>query len=231
MGNLNADDEHVTASHSALFTPSCERLLSQFLAVSDVHSQPSSFDVHDLSSLGVSFDHQEYSSMHESQRALRLTAARQVEHCHNVLSRLDATPSLPLHIGPSPFHDVVHSICTEPLPTNCIASIRSQGTRVIELFGGMVSGLDCLLRNGIHIIQYSYCDISNQARLVAHHRLTQLTAQYPDQLTFEAWSSAFTTLPQDVYSILGEHLISAGALEDSPLLLIAGFECAHLSPP
>jgi hypothetical protein len=66
---------------------------------------------------------------------------------------------------------------------------------VIELFGGMVSGLDCLLCNGVNIIQYSYCDISNQARVVAHHMLTQLTAQYPDLLAFEAWSSAFTTLP------------------------------------
>jgi hypothetical protein len=92
MGNINADDEHVTASHSALFTPSCEKLLSQFLATSDVQSQLSSFDVHDLSSSGLSFDHhQEYSFMHESQRTLRLTAARQVEHCHNVLSRLAAS--------------------------------------------------------------------------------------------------------------------------------------------
>jgi hypothetical protein len=33
-----------------------------------------------------------------------------------------------------------------------------------------------------------------------------------------------------VYSILEEHLISSEALEDSPLLLIAGFECADLSP-
>jgi hypothetical protein len=93
--------------------------------------------------------------------AQRLTATEQVEHWHIVLSRLVALPSLPLRIGPSTFHDVVHSICTEPLPKNCIASVHSQGARVIELLGCMVSGLDCLLRNGINIIQYSYCDISN----------------------------------------------------------------------
>jgi hypothetical protein len=121
MGNLNADDEHVTALHSALFTPSCERLISQFLSTSDIHSQSSSFDFHDMSSLSISFDHrEEYTSVHDSQCILRLTAVQQVEHCHNVLSQLAATPSLPLHIGPSPFHDIVHSICTEPLPPSCI---------------------------------------------------------------------------------------------------------------
>ncbi|GAX84089.1 hypothetical protein CEUSTIGMA_g11513.t1 [Chlamydomonas eustigma] len=60
--------------------------------------------------------------------------------------------------------------------------------------------------------------------------LTQLTVQYPDQLPLEAWSSAFTALPQDVYAITEEHLSFAGALEEDPILLIAGFECADLSP-
>ncbi|GAX86563.1 hypothetical protein CEUSTIGMA_g13970.t1 [Chlamydomonas eustigma] len=59
--------------------------------------------------------------------------------------------------------------------------------------------------------------------------LTQFTVQYPDQLPLEAWSSAFTALPQDVYSITEEHLSFAGALEEDPILLIAGFECADLS--
>jgi hypothetical protein len=101
---------------------------------------------------------------------------------------------------------------------------------VIELIGGMVSDLDCLLRNGINIIHYSYGDVSNQARVVSHHRLSQLTARYPDQLSLEAWLSALTALPQDVflffktrenspmgaklsvYAVLVEHLFSAGAL-------------------
>ncbi|GAX86464.1 hypothetical protein CEUSTIGMA_g13874.t1 [Chlamydomonas eustigma] len=61
-------------------------------------------------------------------------------------------------------------------------------------------------------------------------RLTQLTVQYPDQLPLEAWSSAFTALPQNVYAITEEHLSFAGALEEDPILLIAGFECADLSP-
>jgi hypothetical protein len=95
-----------------------------------------------MSSLAVSLDHpREYSFVNESQRTLRLTTAQQVEHCHTLLSQLAALPSLPLHIVPSAFHDVVNSICTNTLTTNCITSIHSQGVRVIELFGVMVSGL------------------------------------------------------------------------------------------
>jgi hypothetical protein len=88
---------------------------------------------------------------------------------------LAALSSLPLRIVPSPFHDIVHSIFTDNLPANCITSIYSQGVRVIEWFGGLVSSLDCFLRNGIQIIQYSYCDVSIQARVVAHHRLSRLS--------------------------------------------------------
>ncbi|GAX81698.1 hypothetical protein CEUSTIGMA_g9126.t1 [Chlamydomonas eustigma] len=70
---------------------------------------------------------------------------------------------------------------------------------------------------------------AEQEMLNAIMRLTQLTVQYPDQLPLEAWSSAFTPLPQDVYSITEEHLSFARALEEEPILLIAGFECADLS--
>ncbi|GAX73351.1 hypothetical protein CEUSTIGMA_g804.t1 [Chlamydomonas eustigma] len=136
---------------------------------------------------------------------------------------------LTLRVAASPFGDVVHSICNAPVPDCCISAIHTDGVRVIELFGGMVSGLDCLLRKGVKILQYSYCDLSHHVRAVAHHMLTQLIVKYPDQLPQEAWSSAFAALPQDVYAITEEHLSFAGALEEDPILLIARFECADLS--
>jgi hypothetical protein len=160
-----------------------------------------SFDIHDLSSMAVSaifplsVDH---SSVNKSEHALRLLAAQQVERCYANLSTLSDLPGLPLNILPSPFGAVIHSICTDTLSAYCITSIHSKGLRVIKLFDGMVSGLDYLLHDGISILQCLYCDVSTQARVLAHYRLSQLTAQYPDQLSLEAWSCAFTALPENV---------------------------------
>ncbi|GAX85939.1 hypothetical protein CEUSTIGMA_g13355.t1, partial [Chlamydomonas eustigma] len=238
MGNTIHADDDISASHSALFTPSSELLLHTAASNLLPDSRQHPIDIHDLSSMDVSISAYAHSVeldfVSTTQHELQLKAARQVELCHSSLSLgISNSSELPLRVAPSPFGDVVHSICTAPVPDCCISAIHSDGVRVIELFGGMVSGLDCLLRNGVKILlilQYSYCDLSHQARAVAHHRLTQLTVQYPDQLPLEAWSSAFTALPQDVYSITEEHLSFAGALEEDPILLIAGFECADLSP-
>ncbi|GAX74744.1 hypothetical protein CEUSTIGMA_g2191.t1 [Chlamydomonas eustigma] len=235
MGNTAQADDDVSASHSTLFTPSSELLLHTVASHLLPDSQHHAIDIHDLSSMDVSISAYAHSVdlafVSTTQHELQLKAARQVELCHSSLTLgIPNSSELPLRVAPSPFGDVVHSICTAPVSDCCISAIHTDGVRVIELFGCMVSGLDCLLRNGVKILQYSYCDLSHHARAVAHHRLTQLTVQYPDQLPLEAWSSAFTALPQDVYAITEEHLSFAGALEEDPILLIAGFECADLSP-
>ncbi|GAX86356.1 hypothetical protein CEUSTIGMA_g13768.t1, partial [Chlamydomonas eustigma] len=216
MGNTIQADDDVSVSHSVLFTPSSELLLHTAASHLLRDSQHHAIDIHDLSSMDVSISAYAHSVdlafVSTTQHELQLKAARQVELCHSSLTlRISNSSELPLRLATSPFGDVVHSICTAPVPDCCISAIHSDGVRVIELFGGMVSGLDCLLRNGVKILQYSYCDLSHQARAVAHHRLTQLTVQYPDQLPLKVWSSAFTALPQDVYSITEEHLSFAGA--------------------
>jgi hypothetical protein len=75
------------------------------------------------------------------------------------------------------------------------------GLTLFEPFGGICSGLEAALRAGLPIRRYIYCDTSTAACLIAKHRVAQLMAYYPSLLKAEAVADAFTTLPQDVYSI------------------------------
>ena len=94
----------------------------------------------------------------------------------------------------------------------------------------MASGLEMVLRNGLTVSRYLYCDKSAAARQVAKYRLEALTAQFPNQLSREAWQDAFSSTPQDVFQIERRELISAGALgHDQQWIVIGGFECQDLS--
>ena len=123
------------------------------------------------------------------------------------------------------------SIESSPLNASVLQDGLQNGVTVLELFGGMASGLEMALRNGIVVSKYIYCDKSKDATAVARLRLETLTTQYPNQLQREAWQGAFTTIPQDVFQIRRKDLIKAGALgQDQQWILIGGFECQDLSP-
>ncbi|GAX81110.1 hypothetical protein CEUSTIGMA_g8544.t1 [Chlamydomonas eustigma] len=218
---------------SPLFTPAFVHSLA---SLNDSHAVTSSdciqpfhlidFPIHECSSAFASLSI-DVAPLQPEQAQLLRTVADQVEACRTKLFNVvDPTPLSPTCLSQS---GTLHSIDTAPLPQHVLHDALVRPINVIELFGGMISGLDCLLRCGVHIHRYHYCDCSSVARSVAYQRLQQLSQKYPLQLPTSAWERCFSTLPQDVYHVRTDHLIEAGALEESPIMLIAGFECADLS--
>ncbi|GAX86312.1 hypothetical protein CEUSTIGMA_g13724.t1, partial [Chlamydomonas eustigma] len=163
------------------------------------------------------------------QTTLSAKAQSQVAQCAPLLSSVPSSTPTTLQFTEDNNGITYSSINTSPLPSSNVHSAFHGGVTILELFGGMVSGLDCILRNGVHVHRYYYCDKSPSARRVAANRLHELSMRYPHQFPFEAWSTAFTAFPQDVYEITEQHLISAGCMNESQWLFIAGFECADLS--
>ena len=125
----------------------------------------------------------------------------------------------------------VHGLNTSPLPQTTVAALHASGVTLYEPFGGIAAGLEMVLRSGIPVHRYIYSDILPQARAAAAHRLSRLAQQYgPALLPQSAYARAFTTLPQDVYSITTDNLVQAGARDGSQWFIVAGWECQDLSP-
>jgi hypothetical protein len=76
---------------------------------------------------------------------------------------------------------------------------------------------------------YYYADTDPAARVAAQHRIVDLAAQYPNQLSPELVHAAFQ-LPQDVKEITAEHLQALRVGEEEPWLVVAGWPCQDLSP-
>ncbi|GAX86401.1 hypothetical protein CEUSTIGMA_g13811.t1 [Chlamydomonas eustigma] len=163
------------------------------------------------------------------QTTLSAKAQSQVAQCAPLLSSVPSSTTTTLQFTEDDNGITYSSINSSPLPSSNVHSAFHGGVTILELFGGIVSGLDCILRNGVHVHRYYYCDKSPSARRVAANRLHELSMRYLHQFPFEAWSTAFTAFPQDVYKITEQHLISAGCMNESQWLFIAGFECADLS--
>ena len=58
--------------------------------------------------------------------------------------------------------------------------------RIVELCGGLATGLDALLRVGYAISSYAWVDTNPDARTAASHRITYLRYQFPYLLPPEA---------------------------------------------
>ena len=127
----------------------------------------------------------------------------------------------------------IASVDATPVPIQCVTGMIDNGVSILELFGGLSAGVEALLRQGVSVHKYIYCDTSVSARAISRHRLEFLTCKYPFQFPHSAWAGAFSTLPPDVYAV-AEHpelLVSqARCLDGTQWFLIAGFECADLSP-
>jgi hypothetical protein len=122
------------------------------------------------------------------------------------------------------------AICTHVIGPQVFQNAESQGLVVLELFGGICSGLEMVLRSGLPVHKYLYCDSDPLVRRIAAHRLDQLSSTYPALLPPESYRHAFTALPQDVSRITTVHLVHAGALNSDQWMVVAGFECQDLSP-
>jgi len=130
-------------------------------------------------------------------------------------------------------HGVLHTACidTHVVADQFFSEALTGGVVVLELFGGLCAGLEMLLRNGIKVKKYMYCDKDSTARRVAAHRLHLLSSQYPALLPPESFYYAFTSFAeQDVWRVTTDELVQAGALSGDQWIIVAGWECQDLSP-
>jgi hypothetical protein len=100
-----------------------------------------------------------------------------------------------------------------------------EGITLLELFGGIGTSLEALLKSGMVIQRYLYVDIDPIARQVAAPRMMELIAIFPQQFATIAWKVSFTFLPFDIQLIEKKHMELLGPVD----LIILGWECQGLS--
>ena len=130
-------------------------------------------------------------------------------------------------------HGVRHTECLDVTPVGpyfCKAGLEGAGVVLVDLFGGLASGLEAALRVGLRVKRYIYVDCDDTARTVAQWRVEQLVARYPDQLSSRAVAQAFHEFPGDVAAITTQHLVQAGARDKTPWFIVCGWPCQDLSP-
>ena len=93
---------------------------------------------------------------------------------------------------------------------------------VLELCGGLLSGLSAILANGIYVSEVFLCDTSLDAHSAARYHFIRLRQQYPSRLLASGISDV---LPQDLMVVTASDLISAGLHRSKFLLVTCGWPC------
>jgi transposase InsO family protein len=151
---------------------------------------------------------------------------------HAITGAVDATQSAlgQLRLSPEEPGSLHHALDTRVVGPSFFGAAKESGISLMELCGGICTGLDALLRLGIRINRYHYVDNDKATRQVAQFRLTELSARYPEQFPITAWTHAFD-LPQDVRMVTNEILDDiVGPVSDDQYLVIAGWPCQEYSP-
>ncbi len=136
------------------------------------------------------------------------------------------------HLQQAPFSGAgsrTHAFDTSVVGPVFFQAASTQGLSVLELCGGLATGLRALLECGVRVRNYYYVDRDDYARRIVKHQLTELSAKYTDLFPVTAWSCAFD-LPQDLRSITREAVVNTIPLADAPWLVIAGWPCQEYSP-
>ena len=92
------------------------------------------------------------------QLSLRMKASQQVEQCRLQLDRLQPTVYPALRSVTEQDSVTFTSIDGAPVANAAIQTALLEGVHVIELYGGIAGGLEMLLRNGVPVQKYYYCD-------------------------------------------------------------------------
>jgi hypothetical protein len=95
------------------------------------------------------------------------------------------------------------------------------GIILVEVFGGIGTGLAAVLEAGLTVRRYVYVDNSAVSTRVARHHLHQLMSLYPQQLQPTAIRGCFSRLPRDVTLISEDDLRHLGPVD----MVIAGWPC------
>jgi hypothetical protein len=96
-----------------------------------------------------------------------------------------------------------------------------QGITLLELFGGIGTGLKALLQSGMVVRKYFYIDIDPIIRQVAPSKMIELIARFPQQFSTIAWKANFTFLLSDIQLIQKKHMELLGPMD----LIISSWEC------
>jgi hypothetical protein len=112
-----------------------------------------------------------------------------------------------------PIKPIFHQLITWTPP--------KEGITLVELFGGIDTGLKALLQSGMVVQKYFYVNIDPIARQVAASRMMELIAKFPQQFTTIAWKANFTFLPFDIQLIQKKHMELLGPVD----LIISSWEC------
>ena len=123
----------------------------------------------------------------------------------------------------------VTKLCTTRVGPAVFAAGMGEGIVLYEACGGIASGLEAVLANGIKVKRYLYSDIDDAACKVARSRVTALHYTYPHLLPMEAFLDAFSSMPADVRHVDTEALVGSGAGNGEQWLVVAGWSCEDLS--
>ena len=114
------------------------------------------------------------------------------------------------------------SIPLTPLDTSPIIwQYPSEGICLLELFGGMSTGLAAVLQAGIRVRGYLYVETDEDARRISLRHVAQLVERYPHLLPVDAVRGYQHTLPTDILLLGADDLTRVGPID----LVIAGWPC------
>ncbi len=104
-------------------------------------------------------------------------------------------------------------------------TLPKEGITLLELFGGIGTGVEVLLQSGMVVQRYFYVDIDPIARQVATSRMMELIAKFPQQFVTTAWKANFIFLPSNIQLIQKKHMKLLIFMD----LIISGCECQGFS--
>jgi site-specific DNA-cytosine methylase len=96
---------------------------------------------------------------------------------------------------------------------------------LLELFGGIGSGLVTVLQAGLKVKRYIYVDVDDAARQVAKQYSQRLRTQFPKLLATSAIKTSFSTLVGNIALVSTENIYRCGHVD----LVIAGWPCQGMS--
>jgi site-specific DNA-cytosine methylase len=99
------------------------------------------------------------------------------------------------------------------------------GILLLELFGGISSGLVAVLQAGLKVKCYIYIDKDEAARQVAKRHSRRLRTQFPELLATSAIKTSFSTLAGDIALVSAEDIHRCSYVD----LVIAGWPCQGMS--
>jgi site-specific DNA-cytosine methylase len=97
----------------------------------------------------------------------------------------------------------------------------SEGICVLDLFGGISTGLATVLQAGILVRKYLYMQKDETAKRVSSHHLALLMRRYPELLPRSAIRGYQRALPSDIALLGVQDLVRVGPIN----LVIAGWPC------